>query len=63
MNDENGKLNKESSVYYRKHATLAACVFYISFQSPQIGCCICVEQKYEKVYYILRFNIKIRDKD
>jgi hypothetical protein len=23
-------------------------------------CCICVEQKYEKVYYILRFNILIR---
>jgi len=23
--------------------------------------CICVEQKYEKVYYILRFNILIGD--
>jgi len=22
--------------------------------------CICVEQKYEKVYYVLRFNIWIR---
>jgi len=63
MNDENGNVNKESSVYYRKRATLTEWMPIISFEFPQIGWCICVEQKYEKIYYILRFNIKIRDKD
>jgi hypothetical protein len=35
-------------------------MFCSSFLCSQIGWCICVEQKYEKVYYVLRFNILIR---